>query len=130
MVQLGNEHRGYAVQARAALGLHRLQHGDRIETIVWIDDGRAMCHACHIAQHHAKTVVQRHGNAEPVLLGQLHRFANEIAVVDDVAMGERCALRKTRGAAGELDVDRIVGRQRSGDFCNLRVMGITHGDET
>jgi hypothetical protein len=31
VVQLGDEHGGHAVQAGAALVLHRLQHGQRVE---------------------------------------------------------------------------------------------------
>jgi hypothetical protein len=59
-----------------------------------------------------KTVIERHGNADAVLLGQAHRAADEIAVVEDVVMRQRHALRRSRGAAGELDIDRIIELQR------------------
>ena len=43
--------------------------------------------------------------------GEAHRLADEVAVVQDVVVGERRALRQAGGAGGELDVDRIVELQ-------------------
>ena len=54
VVQLGDEHGGHAVQAGAALVLHRLQHGQGVEAIVRVDDGGAVREAGQVAQHHAK----------------------------------------------------------------------------
>ena len=117
VVQLGNEHGGHAVQAGAALVLHRLQHGERVKPVVGVHDGGTVRKAGQVAQHHAKAVVQRHGDAQAVFGRELHALANEEAVVQDVAVRERGALGEARGAAGELDVDGVGGLQRG---CNLR----------
>ena len=52
-------------------------------------------------------------------LGQAHRAADEIAVVEDVVVRQRDALGRSGGAAGELDVDGIVelqGLAERGEF--------------
>ena len=74
-----------------------------------------MRQAAEIADHHAKAVVKRHRDAHAVTLGELHRLAEEEAVVEDVVVGQRRALWKTGRAAGELDIDRIVKLQRIGE---------------
>ena len=67
--------------------------------------------AGEIAEHHAEAVIERHRNADAVAIGQAHRLADEITVVEDVVMGERRAFGSAGGAAGELDVDGIVELQ-------------------
>ena len=121
MVQLGDEHGGHAVQAGAFFVLHGLQHGQRIEAITRINNGRAVREAGQVAQHHAKTVVQRNRNTQAVRGRELHGFANEEAVVQDVAVRQRGALGEAGGAAGELDVDRVAGAQRAGNGFQPRV---------
>ena len=64
-------------------------------------------------------MIERHGNADAVLLRQPHRAADEIAVVEDVVMRQRHALRRARGAAGELDIDRVVELQRRSQLGKL-----------
>ncbi len=62
----------------------------------------------------------------PVGGRQAHRLADEIAVVENVVMGERRPLGRAGGAAGELDVDGIVELQRlseRGEFGELRGRG-------
>ena len=70
-----------------------------------------MGEAGEIAHHHAEAVVEGHGDTEPVALPQADGAADEEAVVEDVPVRQRRALGQARGAAGELDVDRIAGRQ-------------------
>ena len=123
MIQFGNEHRGHAVQARAALSLDGLQHAQRIEGIGRIHHGRAMRHASQVAHHHAEAVVKRHRNAQPVLFREPDRLGHIKAVVQDVLVRERGALRKTGGTRGELDIDRVVELQAAhqfGQLCLLR----------
>src|SRR5262245_29402163 len=108
MLQFGDEHGRHAVQAGAALGLDCAQHGERVEAFGGIDHGRAVHGAGQIAHHHVEAMIERHGNAEAVAFTQAHGEADEIGVVEDVAVGERGALGQAGGAAGELDVDPLV----------------------
>ncbi len=83
--------------------------------------------AGEIAQHHAEAVVERHGDAQPVLLGQPHRLPDEEAVVQDVVVGQRGALGVARGAAGELDVDGVVELKDILQLLQLREMLVPRG---
>src|SRR5574337_62687 len=129
MVELGDEHRRHAVQAGAVLGLHRLEHGQRVERVVRVDDAAAVRDAGQVAEHHAEAVVQRHRNAEPVRRREAHAFADEEAVVQDVAVRQRRALREARGAAGELDVDRVGGLQGLLHLGHARVGRVAAGQQ-
>ena len=97
MVELGDEHGGHAVERRAALLGHGLQGRQRIEGLGRIDHGRAVRQAPEIAHHHAEAVIERHGNAQPVLGRELQPFAHEVAVVQDIVVAERGALGEARG---------------------------------
>ena len=127
VVQLGNEHGRHAVQAGAFFGLHGLQHGERVKTVVRVNNGAAVGKAGQIAQHHAKAVVQRHGNAQAVSRRQLHALTDEKTVVQNVAVRQRRPLREPRGAAGELDVDRVGVAERGGHGIDLRIVGLALG---
>src|SRR5581483_12450875 len=59
-----------------------------------------------------EAVVKRNRNAQAVGLGQLHACADEVAVVNNIAVTERSAFRHTGRARGVLNVDRIVELQR------------------
>ena len=72
--------------------------------------------AGEIAEHHAEAVIERHRNADAVAISQALRLADEIAVVEDIVMGQRRAFSRAGGAAGELDVDRIVELQLRRQF--------------
>ena len=50
-----------------------------------------------IAHHHAEAVVERHGDAQPVIGRELQTLGDEIAVVQDVVMAERRALGMASG---------------------------------
>ena len=122
MVELGDEHRRHAIERGAALGLHGLEHRQRIEGIRRIDHGCAMGHAAEVGHHHAEAVVKRHRRTQPVFMGQLDRLADEKAVVQDVAMSQGRALRKAGGARGELDIDRVVELQGACELGKLRTL--------
>ena len=111
MVELGDEHGGHAVERRAALLGDGLQGRQRIERLGGIDHGRAVRQAAEIAHHHAEAVIERHGDAQPVVRRELQPLADEVAVVQDVVVAERGALGKARRARGELDVDGVVELQ-------------------
>ena len=57
-------------------------------------------------------------------LGELHRAGDEEAVVQDVVVGQRRALREAGRAAGELDVDRLVELQRVGKRRETPPLGV------
>jgi hypothetical protein len=64
-----------------------------------------------IAQNHAEAVIKRHRDAYFIPIGQALRLADEIAIVEEVVVGERSALRRSGRTTGELDVDRVVELQ-------------------
>ena len=69
VAELGDEHRRHAVERRAALGLHGLEHRERVERFRRHDDARAAAGAAEVAEHHAEAVVERHRHADAVALG-------------------------------------------------------------
>src|SRR5712691_8191089 len=75
------------------------------------DHRRAMSGAGEVAEHHPEAVVERHRNADPVQLRVVQCLADEETVVEDVVVGQGCALRKTGRARGVLDVDGVVELQ-------------------
>ena len=85
---------------------------DRVEALRRANHRRAVGDASQIAQHHAEAMIIGHRDAQPVVRRQPHRLADEIAVVEDVVVGQRRALGRAGGAGGELDVDGIVELQR------------------
>ena len=65
-----------------------------------------------LAEHHAEAVVERHRRADAVVLCVAQQQPREVAVVEDVAVRQRGALRGAGRARGELDVDRVAGIER------------------
>ena len=119
MIEFGDEHGRHAVERGAFFALDRLQRRQRIKALAGIDHGRAERDGSEIAHHHAEAVIERHRNADAVVFRQPHRAADEIAVVEDVVVRQRHALRRARGAAGELNIDRIVELQRRSELRKL-----------
>ena len=108
MFQFRDEHRRHAVQAGATFFLHGFQRGQHVEAFARDHHAGAVRDAGEVAQHHAEAVIERHRNAQAIVLGEAHRRSDEKAVVDDVVVGERGALGCAGGARGELDIHRIV----------------------
>ena len=67
--------------------------------------------AAEVAHHHPEAVVERHRDADAILLRVLDRLAHEKPVVQDVVMRERRAFGEARRAGRVLDVDGIVELQ-------------------
>src|SRR5438309_10008443 len=67
-------------------------------------------------------MIQRNGNAELVVLGQPHRLADEIAIVEDVMMGQCSALRGTRSARSKLNVYRVIELYHVSEFGEARAL--------
>ena len=95
----------------------------RVEARARDDQAGAVGEAGQVAEHHAEAVVEGHRHADPVVLGVAQDQPREVAVVEDVAVRERGALRGAGGARGELDVDRVVGIERRLD---RRQVGLGH----
>ena len=122
MIELGDEHGRHAVDRGAFLLLDGCQRRQRIKAFPGIDHGRTERDGGQVAHHHAEAMIERHRDADAVLLGEPHGAADEIAVVEDVVMGQRHALRRARGAAGELDIDGVVELQDLAEGCDLLAM--------
>ena len=103
---------GHAVQAGASLGLHRLQRRHGIESFGRAHHAGAVGDAGEVAQHHAEAMIIGHRNAQAIVGREAHGLADEIAVVQDVVVGQRRALGRAGGSRGELDVDRVVELKR------------------
>ena len=94
-LELGDEHRRHAVERRAALVLHRLAASPTGSNAARRDDHRgAVRGAGEVAEHHAEAVVEGHRDADAVVLGVAAPLADEEAVVEDVVVRERRALRE------------------------------------
>ena len=111
MVELGDEHRGHAVERRAPLGLEGGQGPVGAERRPRRDHARAVGGAREVADDHAEAVVERHRDAHAVLFRVAEDLAAEEAVVQDVVVRQGRALRGAGGARGVLDVDGVVERQ-------------------
>ena len=109
MAELGDEHRRHAVQRRAPLGLHGLEHVGRVERVGRDDHRRPVRRAAEVAHDHAEAVVEGHRDAQPVAGPEALQPGHEVPVVEDVPVGERGALREPGRARRVLDVDRVVG---------------------
>src|SRR4051812_23703115 len=105
----------------------RSQRRERIKPLAGIDHRRAERDGGEVAHDHPEAMIERHRNADAVLFGEAHGAADEIAVVENVVMGQRHALGRSRRSAGELDVDGIVelqGGTERGEL--LAVQGSAH----
>src|SRR5262249_15033055 len=80
--------------------------------------------ANHVAQHHAKTVIEGHRDAEPVLPSQPHRSGTEVGIVDNVVMGQGRPFWHSGSARGVLDIDGIVKVQAAFAAAQLRLRNL------
>ena len=71
-----------------------------------------MAERSEVSHHHAEAVVEGHGYTDPILFAVATALSDEVTVVEDVVVTQRSALREAGGAAGVLDVDRLVEVQR------------------
>ena len=79
--------------------------------------------ANHGADDAAEAVEERHGDNDLVDLGVMEALGEELAVVDDVVMGEQDALGEAGGAAGVLNVGDVV----RGDVVGQAALGVEQG---
>ena len=108
VAELSDEHGRHAVQARAPLLGASSERGLSLERLRRIHHARPVRGGGEVPEHHPEAVVERHRDAHRVLLAVSEQLAREVAVVEDVVVAERRALREAGGAARVLDVDRVV----------------------
>ena len=92
VIEDGAEHRGHAVQRRAALILHGAQRRHRIEGVGGQHQRGAMRAAGQRAHHHAEAVIQRHRHAQSIRGAEADAATDKVPVVDDIVVRERRAL--------------------------------------
>src|SRR3954452_4291852 len=85
-----------------------------------------MGNTTQISQDHSETVIQRHGNAHPVVLSQLEGPSDEVAIVQEVEVTQRGALRRAGRAARKLDVAGIVRLDAGGQLLQApEILGLS-----
>ena len=98
--QLGDEHRRYAVQRRAPLGLHGRSVGAGSNPGAGMHDARAVGGRRQVAHHHPEAVVEGHRDADPVGLGVAAAASpTKKPLFKMLWWRERGALGKSGGAA-------------------------------
>ena len=118
-VQFSDKHGGNAVQSRTHLCTHRRQGQGGVKTVIGYDHRSAMGNTVQVAQYHTETMIKRYGNTDPVLFRDIHGLADKVAVIEDIEMGQGCALGRSGRAAGELDINGVIGLQDGGQFAQL-----------
>ena len=63
----------------------------RVEVLTWDNGTSPHREAQKVGEHHAKTMIKRHRDAEPIFFGQAHDRCREISVIQDVVMGQHHA---------------------------------------
>ena len=92
MIQFGDEHGRHAVQGRAALLHHGLEHGLGLEGSAGEDHGGTVRHAAEHAHHHAEAMVERHRDAQAILGRESHALGAEETVVENIEVRQGGAL--------------------------------------
>ena len=86
VLELGDEHGRHTVQGRAVFGCNRFQHSARLECIGREHGRRSMGHASEAAHYHAKTVIQRHRDAQAVPLRKMHARGDLVGIVENIVV--------------------------------------------
>ena len=107
VIQFGDKHRRDTVQGGATLLRDRRQGHAGVKGLTGEYRGAAVGDTGEVSHHHAEAVVQRHGDTQPVVFGQVHAVTHTLAVIEDIPVSQRGAFRIARGTAGKLDIDRI-----------------------
>ena len=108
MLQLGNEHGGYAMDGGAPLSFHGHQGLARVEVLRRHHHGRSGGGAGQGAQHRTEAVVEGHGDAETVLFGEPQTLGGVGGVGHQVVVGKHHALGVAGGAGSVHDADNVV----------------------
>src|SRR5215470_7386824 len=61
-----------------------------------------------IAHDHAEAVIQRHRNAEDILMGEVLQTSYKIPIVEDIMMAQSRSFGKACCATGVLNVNRVI----------------------
>ena len=109
VAQFRKKHGWHAVQSGALFQRYRLKGIACIEDGSRKDSGSAVCYTYEVAQYHTETVVKRYRNTKPLSGLHSHFPTGKIGVVQNIVVGQRGALGASCCAAGELNIDRIMG---------------------
>ena len=121
---------GTPYSARTALLSTRGERRRGIEARCRDHHRRAVRGAAEVAHHHPEAVVERHGDTEPVLLGETAVLAHEVPVVENVAVAECRSFGEAGRSARVLDVDRVHRVKAGGDAVDpLRIDPLALGQE-
>ena len=118
-LELGDEHRRNAVERRAALGVHHLEHALRIERLHHAQAGTVR-EGAHDADDAAEAVEQRHAQAQPIGWGVIEHFSAREAVIQDVSARQHHALREAGRAGRVLHVDDGIEPHRAAEGIESR----------
>ena len=130
MRKLRDEHRRDTIKPRTLLFFDGGERRARIKGFSRINHGRAMNETSQIAHHHPKAMIKRYGNAEAISRNQANIQTDEIAIIENVIMGQRRALWQTGRARRKLNIDRLIGVKTRLDFTNtLAQRGIGPGHQ-
>ena len=108
MGELGDEHRGHAVNRGRAFFRHHGQRRAGIETGSGQQDCRAGLDARDHADDAAEAVIERHRHAHPIRFRVLEPAGKQRAVVHQVVMRQQHALGRSGRARGVLNVHDIM----------------------
>src|SRR3954452_13034439 len=75
-----------------------------------------MSNAGEIADYHAEAMIERNGDADLILWPEMHGFADNETVVENIVVGQRGPLRQPGSSRRELDIDRVVELQCAGQL--------------
>ena len=109
MAEFRDEHGGYAIERRTPFGLDGPQHRCGVKRGARDDHRRTEYGARQIAHNHAKAMVERHGDRDPICLVVVAHHAHELGIVQNRTVTKRGPLGETGSSRGVLDVDGIVG---------------------
>src|SRR5699024_552259 len=84
--QFGNKHCRYPIQSRTPMLLNSYQCFLRIKAGRWNNHRCTMSSCGEIAHDHAKAMVVRYRNADPILVSITINSSDEKPVIEDIAM--------------------------------------------
>jgi hypothetical protein len=88
MLQFHNKHGRHSIQGGTLLILNGLHGPLGLKYLPGNHHTSPVGYCGHIAKHHPETVVERHRNTHPVVLGEELSLPDKKAIVEDIVVGE------------------------------------------